>query len=423
MTDAQAERKETQANRRWNFTWATLTGIFFQGGVAFIDTGTVIAAFVSHLTAAAVAVGAAEVIARFGWLGPQLFAAHYVRSRPHRKPIYLLGGGGRAFFLGVLGVLLLLQWSLAPGILLLLFFVLWTLYAFIGGLAGVPYNDIIGRTIPSDQRSRLLAWRFLGGGVLAVGAGLIVAQILGHPALAFPADYGLIFALAAIVLAFSTLCFAQMREPPAPVEREQTGFRAFLAEGWAVARRDRRFRLFLVSQWLAGLTAMAIPLYILQARQHGLTGSAVGTLLTVQMVGSLVVNPLWGWWGDRRGKLSLLSLLALVSLISPGLALLLGGQENLVGYGAVFFFLGAVASGGIIADLGYLMEISPDARRPEYTGYMNALVVPARTFPLLAAGLVDLIGFTPVFAIAVVGGMARLVALYKLRQVDAQELQ
>ncbi len=67
------------------------------------------------------------------------------------------------------------------------------------------------------------------------------------------------------------------------------------------------------------------------------------------------------------------------------------------------------------------MEISPDERRPEYTGYMNALVAPARTFPLFAAGLVDLIGFTPVFAIAMIGGMARLVALYKLRQVDNQQ--
>lgn len=415
MTDAQTERTDTQPNLRWNFWWASTTGVLFQGGVAFLDTSTVIAAFVSQLTPSAVAVGAAELIARFGWLGPQIFAAHYARGRAYRKNIYLFGGWGRAAFIGLLGLLLVSLPGLSAAATLLLFFLLWTLYAFTSGLVGVPYNDIIGRTIPSERRSRMLAWRFLGGGVLAVGAGLAVEQILARPdLLPFPTGYGLIFVLAGLLLAVSTVAFSRMREPRAPVEEEQPGFSQFLSQGLTVLRQDQHFRLFLVSQWLASITQMVVPLYILQAQRSGLAGAVVGTLLTARMIGYVSLNPLWGWWGDRQGKLSLLSLLTLVSLTSPLLAIALAGQDSLLGYAAVFFFLGAVASGGTIADLGYLMEISPDSQRPQYTGYLNALAAPARTFPLFAAGLVEVVGFGPVFALAALGALARFGVLRRL---------
>jgi hypothetical protein len=41
---------------------------------------------------------------------------------------------------------------------------LWTLFSSVSGGAGMPYNDVIGRTIPSDRRSRLLAIRTVAGG-------------------------------------------------------------------------------------------------------------------------------------------------------------------------------------------------------------------------------------------------------------------
>jgi hypothetical protein len=37
-------------------------------------------------------------------------------------------------------------------------------FSFVSGGAGMPYNDVIGRTIPSDRRSRLLAIRTVAGG-------------------------------------------------------------------------------------------------------------------------------------------------------------------------------------------------------------------------------------------------------------------
>jgi len=411
---------------RRNFFWAALSGALFEFGAAFADTGTVVATFVGRLTPSAVAVGATESIARFGWLLPQLVAANYAQGLRYRKPIYLVGGWGRAFCLGLLGAVLL--WGNGDQDLpvLPLFFGLWTIFSFVAGLAGVPYNDIIGRTIPSDRRSRLLAIRVFAGGALGIGAGLSVRAILQRGEESSLAPYGLIFSAGAAVLALSTLCFALLSEPPAPIVRPRSSFSTFLWEGARVVRQDTRFRLFLYAQLLGGLTTMAAPFYVLQARRvSGVAEAEVGTFVAVQTFGALALNPLWGWWGDRRGKLSLLRLLAAISVISPMLAILtpwvsgLSPGLTLPAYAVVFFFLGAVSSGRIIAELGYLMEISPDHRRPEYSGYMNALVAPSRLLPLMAGSLVSLFSFQALFAVAALGVLARLAVLAKLERASA----
>lgn len=418
---------------RWNFSWISLSGALHQFGAAFIDTGTVIAAFVGGLTSSAFAVGAAESIARFGWLLPQLFVARFAQELRFRKPIYLVSGWGRAILLALLAMVLLFVGGKSGGDtsqgmtialpLTTLFFLLWTLFSFVSGIAGVPYNDIVARVIPSNLRSRLLGVRFFVGGVLAVVAGFFIRIIFRKYSPFSP--YGIIFATGAIVLALSTTFFALVREPPAFIVRPRQEFTAFLREGRRVLREDKRFRQFLHVQILTGLTTMAIPFYVVQARQVNMLAEAeVGSMVVAQMLGGLLLNPIWGWWGDRKGKLSLLKAVAVAGAVSPLLAILLSlfpspSQVMVIfGYGATFFFLGATLSGGIIADLGYLMEISPDDQRPEYSGYMNTLVAPTRLLPLIAGMLVEAVSFRFVFSLAFLVVPARLALLVHLEVKD-----
>ncbi len=407
---------------RRNFVWAALNGALFELGASFADSGTIVPAFLGRLGAGAPAVGAAATIARFGWLFPQLFAANYAQGVRHRKPIYLVGGGGRAVSLGLLA-LVLFTWpapphdAAAPRALLVTFFGLWTVFSFVAGLAGVPYNDVIARTIPSDWRSRLLAVRLFVGGVLAAGAGLLVRAILGEAAGASLQPYALIFAAGAIVLAFSTACFARIEEPAAPLGHSRLAFAAFLRDGLGVVRADRRFRLFLYVQWLSNVTRMSAPFYLLQARQvSGIPELEVGTFLAAQMAGTVVLNPLWGWWGDRRGKLSLLKVLTGITAVSPLLALGLSlgpvpATLALAGYVLVFFFVGAAMTGEIVGDLGYLMEISPDDRRPEYSGYLNGLAAPSRLLPFVGGFIVAFASFQLLFVLSALAVAARFVVL------------
>lgn len=427
----QADKPTARRHLTWNFGWGASTGALYELGIAFIDTSTIVPAFLGNLTGSSLIVGAAESLRRYGWLVPQLFVANYAQGRRYRKPIYLFAGFGRAACIALLAGTLFVTGGVTSGWLLAMFFVAWTGYSFISGVAGVPYNDIVGRVIPSERRSTFLSIRFLGGGILAAGAGLLIvggtppALLARKAQFPFPTNYGLIFGLGAASLTLSSLAFSLIREPPAPVEAERQPFTDFLRAGWAILQRDRQFRLFYAYQLFAGVTAMALPFYVLQARQvSGLPESAVGTLLAAQQVGNVISNPVWGGWGDRLGKLSLLKGLSWAATVSPAVALVIpfwpaswlphSRPFLLVGYGVVFFFIGALLSGEIIGHISYLMEISPDALRADYSGYMSTFVAPVRLLPLLAGVLVDLISFQVLFAVALLSVVGRLWLLARL---------
>ena len=409
--------------RFWRISTA---GVFFQGGAAALDTGTIVASLVHGLTGSALAVGAAAAIARVGWLFPQLFVAFDAQRRRRRLPYYIIGAFGRVACLAALCALLFTLPTDAPAFGIAAFFVLWTLYAFVGGILAVPYNDIVARSVPSERRSRLLALRFFGGGLLALAVAAAAQRLLG--AFSFPVDHALVLLLGALLLLISALWFVSAGEPVAPPPARPQSFGQFLKEGLAVFRNDERFRVFVYARWLEGLSAMALPFYVILAGTAGVGGAEVAILLGAQTAGALASNALWGWWGDTLGKRSLLEGTAMLGAAGPALTLawIAGGSTTaalaLPWFMGVFFVLGAVGNGSTIAQLGFLMEISPDERRPAYSGYCNALVAPAMLSPLVGAALVELAGFTAVFVASVVAGVLQLVAVRRLRGSDARSI-
>ena len=87
-------------------------------------------------------------------------------------------------------------------------------------------------------------------------------------------------------------------------------------------------------------------------------------------------------------------------------------------FAAVFLVLGAMNNGGNIAHLGYLWEISPDDRRPAYSGYFNALVAPAALSPIAGAAVVEAIGLSAVFVAGAVAAVGQIIAVHRLRHVE-----
>jgi len=407
------------ADSKRRFRHISVAGIFFQGGAAAVDTSTIVAALVHGLTGSAFAVGAAAGIARFGWLFPQLFVAYYAQRRARRLPFYMAGAFGRVACLAALAALLWLAVSPAGASVVVMFFALWTVYAFVSGIVAVPYNDIVARSIPSDRRSRMLALRFFGGGLLALAVAWTAHRIL--QALPFPSGYAALVLLGAILLLISAVSFVSAGEPQAPVEPSiAAGFVDFLRGSFDTVVGDRRFRLFLIAQWLGGTAAMALPFYILQTQS---SAPDVAFLLGAQTAGALFSNPVWGWWGDRRGKRELLEITAALGAVAPLLTLAWIAGDAGIGalalpyFAVVFALLGAIGNGGTIAYLGYLMEISPDDRRPAYSGYFNALAAPAALLPMAGGAVAQAGSFAAVFAISVAAAALQFLIVRRLRAI------
>ena len=410
-----------EANSRfWRLSTA---GIFFQGGAAAVDSSTIIATLVHGLTGSVVAVGAATAILHYGWLFPQIFVAYFAQRSRRRMPFYIVGAFGRATCLVGIAGLLASAGVLPDAVLIALFFGLWTAYAFVSGIVAVPYNDIVARSVASTRRSRLLAIRFFGGGLLALGVAAAAHQFLNT--LTFPGGYAALVLLGAVLLLASSISFVSAGEPVAPLRQTADGgFLAFLRDGIEVFRSDGHFRLFVYAQWLGGAVTMALPFYILQATAAHGTASDVAFLLGAQTAGALVSNALWGWWGDRHGKRSLLEGVALLRVAPPLMTLVwvsiaaTWAVPTLAGFTVVFMLLGALGNGGTIAMLGYLMEISPDDRRPAYSGYFNAIVAPAALLPLAGAAIVEATSLSWVFVVSFIAAIVQFLTVRRLRTVS-----
>ena len=407
----------TPRRRFWHIAGA---GTAFQAGSAAVDSATVMSALVFQLTGSAVAVGAVSTILRLGWLLPQLVVGYLAGRAASAMPFYIVGAFGRtiAIFLlaGVLWSGATAGWSHAAlGAATL---VLWIMYAGLSGVVGVPYNDIVARSVPSERRSRVLAIRFFGGGLVALGVAALADRLVRE--LVFPISYAAILGIAALLMLVSSVVFTMMGEPKRTVPPKMAdNFGAYLREGVSTFRTDPVFRRFVFSQWCGGAVLVAAPFFVVAAGSLGVGFENVALLLGAQTAGALAANPLWGWWGDKLGKLSLMRAIAVARAIPPVVVLALTlspvpPEITLSILLAVFFFLGALTNGLTIAAIGLLMEISPDERRASYSGYFNALTAPAFVFPLLGGLAVAAMGAWIVFTIALVLAVVQAVFLFRI---------
>src|SRR3546814_12741984 len=89
---------------------------------------------------------------------------------------YVIGAFSRATCMAALAVFLFAGQGWSTVWLVTWVMSIWTVYAFVSGIVAVPYNDIVARAVPPALRSRLLAHRFLGGGVVALGVAAIRSE-------------------------------------------------------------------------------------------------------------------------------------------------------------------------------------------------------------------------------------------------------
>lgn len=404
----------TPRRRFWHVAGA---GAAFQAGSAAVDSATIMSALVFQLTGSPIAVGAVSTILRLGWLLPQLFVGYIAGRGGSSMPFYAIGAFGRTVAIAMLALVLWIGatagWSygLIGGVCL----GLWVLYAFLSGIVGVPYNDIVARSVPSKLRSRLLSIRFFGGGFFAIGVAVLADSLVRK--LDFPLSYAAVFGIAAVLMLLSSIVFTVMGETKQVVSpNAPTSFQEYLHEGFLVFQNDPVFRRFVFAQWCGGAVLLAAPFYIIAATAFGVSLENVALLLGVQTAGALAANPLWGWWGDKRGKLSLMRGIAIARLAPPLVVWILlvtpvPSTSILAILLVVFFVLGALANGLTIAVIGLLMEISPDERRPAYSGYFNALTAPAFVLPFVGGFAIVSFGIWIVFAISLVAAVGQITFL------------
>jgi MFS family permease len=368
-TTAPAPETQDEEIRRHlgrNYPAQLVHGMLAMTGFRLVNAPTFLPAYLHTLSGSDFFVGAAMASQNFGAFVSSISGAVAVEHRSRVLPLGFALGWAMRF--SVLGLALAGFFLSPPWLLPALALCLLSLGIF-GGMQNVLFNVLMAKTIPQNQRGKLLGLRFFLGGLTASlvawigGRFLVEGNVLGN---GYATTFLLAFGLTALGLA--TLMF--VREPESRELRAQSNTRARLKEIPALLRAEPNFARYFAVQVLATAGFVAVPFYVLGAGQTlGLSGTLLGDLSLVLLMSQTFAHLGWGWLGDRTGfRLVLLCALALWTI--GGIALAFAASFWTVA--AAFVALGAGMAGFFLGTQNMVFDFGGQKDLPMRLALVNS---------------------------------------------------
>jgi len=402
--------------RRRNFTLGVANGTLLRPFDTLAHPSLVLTWFVAQLGASPLIIGLLVPIANGGWFLPQLLISSIVHRMPRKMPLYRIVSAARVACWALMVAVVFLLGNRNPQLLLLLFLLLYSAFCFGSGLSGLPWLDVIAKAIPARRRGAFFAWRDFTGGLLAVGASVLVSYVLDERyGPAFPYNFGWLLLLGGIAAALAYLSFGlvvEPVEPPCDPAPHGHGLRA----AWGVPRRDPNFGLFVLVRVAALASTVATSFYTLYAKERlgaplAMAGKYTGAF-TLALLGSTL---LWGRASARYGNRAVVWACSLLAIPAPLLTLLAGSRFSYVAFTVVFAILGVAQAGMEIGLVSLALDLAPAAQRSLYLGMLNT-VLGVVSFSLLAGGwIVSRWGLEVVFGVSIAFAVLWLVLASGLR--------
>lgn len=398
---------------RRNYICGLLNGAFF----GFVDSVAspylVLSLFVNTLGGSNFLVGLLPAINNGGWFLPQFLISHRLQQLPRKKVVYDIAAMIRVVCWIVLVVSTFLIGNTNATLLLVLFFIPYTLYSLAAGFAGAPFMDIVAKTIPVNRRGTFFGQRDLTGAMMAIGGSYIVSYFLNPElALAFPLNFAYLLLITGIAVILGLGSFSFVAEPVEATPAQGLTFRDQLHSARVIFLRNQIYRRFLLTRVAIAIADIATPFYAIYAtRVLNIPLEIIGVYIAATTGASLFTNPLLSRLSDQRGHRIVLLIAATGMVAMPVLAMLFGlvpaGPALGLPFGLVFVITGITRTAGNIAYPSYLLEIAPAGERPLYIGFTNSILGVATFLPVVGGILLDLAGFRVILLLAlVVAGIA-----------------
>jgi MFS family permease len=408
---------------RRNFRLGVLNGMMFSLVDALIAPTFVLALFVNRLGGPNVLVGLIPAIYTGGGLLPQILVAGRVQGRKQLMHWYRRTALVRTLCVMALAALTALLAGY-PALLLVVFFILYSGYAFGAGISSLPWFEIIAKVISPRRRGTFFSLRNFWGGVLALVASGLISAILSEKltGLVFPYNFALLFGITSLVIAIGFAAMSSVKEPDATETAPPMSLKVAFQRGIEAVRTDRDYRAFMIARVLLGLVTIADPFYVVYAKTAlGAPVETVGLYLGATAASSLFSNFIWGPLADRAGNRTLM-ILSVLSVASVPLAALLVpmfsgliSRADLNALFAVVFLLGGLATGSArIVSANMMLSIAPPASRATYLGFLSTVLGLVTFVSVLGGLVVDTLGFTVLFLIALVVAALALLASMRM---------
>lgn len=417
MTKVDAPLARERIYRR-NFIYFLLDNIMFSVAMGIIGSTTVIPDFVRRLTSSEILIGLSGNLFGIGFTLPQLLIARYI-VRHERKKWWFVGPNIPVrFVILIFGGITAWLGRDQPGLVLLAFFICYSIAALGDGLVGVPWSDLIGTSLDNRWRARMFGLTTAVTGVAMLSIAPLIGFVLGDGGPAFPNNYALLFGAAGLLFALSIpvgLFFHELPGGKAVDKLPSLG--EFLPDLGRVLRDDVPFRAYILTRLFTGLFMMAAPFYVGYATvELGLSSQvAVPVLLAMQTAGSIIGALAYAWLGARSNALVIRLALGAGALL-PICALLAGVVGPLPLYFG--FLMSGMSTGNLLSGyMNWLVGYAHPDRRPVYVGLANTVTaVFSLVVPFIGGLMAQHLGYRPLFAVSLAMALCGLfVALRYLR--------
>ncbi|MBI5291681.1 MAG: MFS transporter [Chloroflexi bacterium] len=418
------DREPSAADR--NFKLGVLNGLLFAVAETLMDPTLVLVAFVTHLSGSALLLGLVVPLRDGSWFLPQLWVSSYLQSWPRKLKLYRYMAALR--FAVWSGLVLAVFFVKDPRWLLLMFFVFFGVGAVASGISGLPFLEVVGKTIPPKKLGLFFAWRQALGGLAGIVGSLVVGWMLaaGSP-LAFPYNYGVLLGLGVILVAGGLAAFGNVSEPEDTDTRPATSVLSQIRRGAQAFRSDGNFRHFISLRSSLMIAGAATPFFAVYVQQRlGGAPGMVGVYLAVYTVSSLLSNVIYGrfsaQWGNRRtmavaasAGLAMTCFVLVLAIAAP--LLNLSGAVASWWLIPVFALSGLRESGVGVAGQSLLLDISPAAERSLYLGFTNSLLGIVLFATTLSGVVVQSFGFMALLTLTLLAHAFAVTAALRMRDV------
>ena len=393
-------------NFRHNVIINTLDISFFFMADSFWNINTIMPVFAATLTDNPFIIGLMPAIVNAGWFLPQMFIASRVTHTPKILPLSVrLGVFERLPYL-LFAVLALAIPHIGKATALILLIVLMTWRGIAGGMAALPWQEVMARVIPLSHRARFFGFSRVfgqGAGILgSVLSGVILAT------LSYPRNYALGFGIAVIIQWLSFASYIQNREPE-PEEINLPASNPALSKPkkpaidfsmfGRILKKDGNFRIYLLARSISFIGNMAtafIAVYAIKA--FHLPDEQAAVFTGVILASGVLGYAIWGAVGDRIGpkKIMVLSFICwfaalIIAIISKSIWL----------YYLVFALFGLYQSGVGVGDSMLIMELGEESLRPTYLGMGRTLTGSFLLLaPVIAGSLVSRYDYSVMFIVS-----------------------
>lgn len=392
-----------------------LHGFFLAIGTTIAEPSTILPLIVNYFGGGSMLVGFFAALLRGGAVIVQLFAAFHAQSyqlmMPYLRKVFFI----RFLSWFLIGVAIFVFGESYPKVTL--FFIGFGLFifSFSAGFAAIYFREIMGKVFSHKFRGKTMAYRqfFSGAGGLLSGA--LAAWIL--ESFEAPQSYAYLFIISSFIMGLGYLSFALVDEPiKESVSKRESSFKKFLHNSWLLLRDDKNLQFQIATFFLAYGYLMALPFIILDAKEKiDLDGVAIGSLITIQMVGAMLSNILWGRLSGGGRDILSAKFAIFLQIIALFIAM---NASSLLQYSIVFFLIGASMDGTRIASSNLILKIAPVQKRPVYIALQMNIVSLGMFFSIFGGVILNYLNYATLYISTISVLFAALFFAFKLRDSE-----